>query len=268
MFDHVAPLVPLQRKENPSIGRKGSQNEAMRPNNAWREDMFAMSRNGGSGGEAPVQMKSAEEEQPAQKKEEEEKPAQMKSAEEEQPAQKKEEEEKPAQMKSAEEEQPAQKKEEEEKPAQMKSAEEEQPAQKKEEEEKPAQMKSHAAAQSHSPASKGRRTHMPAHVQRKMENNLGADFSNTRIHADSDNASRMKALAYTQGEDVYFARGQYDPESKKGQELLGHELHHVVQQREGRVQPNSKQQGVGVNNDHALEREADQKGKAAAEAVN
>jgi hypothetical protein len=42
----------------------------------------------------------------------------------------------------------------------------------------------------------------------------------------------------------------------------------VVQQREGRVQPNSKQQGVGVNNDHALEREADQKGKAAAEAVN
>ena len=43
------------------------------------------------------------------------------------------------------------------------------------------------------------------------------------------------AQAYTTGSDIHFAPGQYDPHSPAGQEVLGHELWHVVQQKEGRV---------------------------------
>ena len=94
-----------------------------------------------------------------------------------------------------------------------------------------------------------------------MEQGLGADFSNTRIHTDSEKASRLGAQAYTQGEDVHFAKGKYDPNSKQGQELIGHELQHVVQQREGRVKPNQDENGTPVNNDRGLEHEADSKAR-------
>ena len=44
------------------------------------------------------------------------------------------------------------------------------------------------------------------------------------------------ALAYTQGTDIHFAPGQFEPDTSAGQQLLGHELTHVIQQAEGRVQ--------------------------------
>ncbi len=66
----------------------------------------------------------------------------------------------------------------------------------------------------------------------------------------------MGALAYTQGNNVHFAPGQYNPSSQKGQELLGHELTHVVQQREGRVQPTKQGKGMSVNDSPVLEKEA------------
>jgi len=47
--------------------------------------------------------------------------------------------------------------------------------------------------------------------------------------------SSLGAQAYTQGTDIHFAPGQYQPSSQGGQELLGHELAHVVQQADGRV---------------------------------
>jgi len=85
------------------------------------------------------------------------------------------------------------------------------------------------------------------------------------IHKDSEQAPSLGALAYTQGNDVHFAPGQYDPGSQKGQELLGHELSHVVQQREGRVKPTTQGKGMPVNTDPALEKEADKQGKQAAQ---
>jgi hypothetical protein len=73
-------------------------------------------------------------------------------------------------------------------------------------------------------------------------------------------------LAYTQGNDIHFAPGQYSPETSKGQELLGHELTHVVQQRQGRVQPTKEQgKGLAINDNPALENEADRMGKKASE---
>ncbi len=106
---------------------------------------------------------------------------------------------------------------------------------------------------------------MPMALQAKMEKSFGADFSEVNIHANSAAATRVGALAYAEGEDVHFAPGQYDPQSSKGQELIGHELTHVLQQREGKVHPSGERAGFSVNVDKKLEREADEGGKAAAE---
>ena len=98
---------------------------------------------------------------------------------------------------------------------------------------------------------------MPTSLQAKMEAGFGADFSDVSIHPNSSRAVSMGALAYTQGRDIHFAPGQYDPHSRKGQELIGHELTHVVQQREGRVRATTTARGAPVSNDATLEAEAD-----------
>lgn len=109
-------------------------------------------------------------------------------------------------------------------------------------------------------------TGMPPNVQAKMEHALGADLSGVRIHTGPQ-ANAVGALAYTQGTDIHFAPGQYNPESRKGQELLGHELAHVVQQSEGRVTPTAElATGQSLNDSPALEQEADRLGKMAANA--
>ena len=106
---------------------------------------------------------------------------------------------------------------------------------------------------------------LPAKVQMKMENAFGQDFSNVNIHKDSKSATDVGALAYAQGNDVHFAPGQFKPNTQAGQELIGHELTHVVQQREGRVKPTTQAKGMPVNDDKGLEKEADDMGKMAAQ---
>ncbi len=109
---------------------------------------------------------------------------------------------------------------------------------------------------------------LPEPVQNKMEATMGADFSNVNIHPNSQQAQEVGALAYTQGNDVHFAPGQFDPNSHKGQSLIGHELAHVVQQRQGRVQATTQAKGLPVNDDQGLEKEADVIGEKAAMAAN
>lgn len=80
---------------------------------------------------------------------------------------------------------------------------------------------------------RGRGQPLDADVRRSMETGFGADFSAVRIHTDSEAQelnSRVQARAFTTGNDVFFQRGNYRPESSDGQELLAHELTHVVQQ--------------------------------------
>jgi hypothetical protein len=45
----------------------------------------------------------------------------------------------------------------------------------------------------------------------------------------------IQAKAFTTGQDVFFRQGAYDPGSRGGQELIAHELTHVVQQNGGAV---------------------------------
>jgi Domain of unknown function (DUF4157) len=103
---------------------------------------------------------------------------------------------------------------------------------------------------------------LPKDVRSKMENAFGADFSDVRVHIGHE-ATSLGAIAYTWGTNIHFAPGQYNPHTIQGQKLLGHELWHVLQQKQGRVR-NPFGGGVAVVQDHALEAEADRMGIKAA----
>ncbi len=103
---------------------------------------------------------------------------------------------------------------------------------------------------------------LPASVRGRMEAALGADFSAVRVHVGPQ-AQRIGAVAFTTGTDIYFAPGRYQPDTLPGQQLLGHELAHVVQQRQGRVR-HPTGVGLAVVQDRALEAEADRLGQRAA----
>jgi len=90
---------------------------------------------------------------------------------------------------------------------------------------------------------KGSGQSMSDSVRQPMEQAFGADFSGVKIHTDSqsDQLNRsIQAKAFTTGKDVFFRQGTYDPGSQGGQELLAHELTHVVQQTGGQVAPIQK----------------------------
>jgi GNAT superfamily N-acetyltransferase len=103
---------------------------------------------------------------------------------------------------------------------------------------------------------------LPEAVRQRMESVFGATFGDVRIHVGHE-ATTIGALAFTIGSDLYFAPGQYNPQTMQGQQLLGHELTHVVQQRAGRVR-NPLGSGVAVVQDPALEAEAERMGMRAA----
>jgi hypothetical protein len=96
-----------------------------------------------------------------------------------------------------------------------------------------------------------------------MEAVFGVPFADVRVHLGPQAAS-LGALAFAQGSDLYFAPGQYNPDSPHGQRLLGHELAHVVQQRTGRAR-NPFGSGIAVIQDLALEAEAERMGLRAAQ---
>ena len=105
---------------------------------------------------------------------------------------------------------------------------------------------------------------LPGDVQAKMEGAFEQDFSSVKVF-EGPQASQIGALAYAQGEELHFAPGQLNPGTGPGQQLLGHELAHVVQQRAGRVgAPTGTANGVAINSDPSLEREADSAGARAA----
>ncbi|MBD2358718.1 DUF4157 domain-containing protein [Tolypothrix sp. FACHB-123] len=89
---------------------------------------------------------------------------------------------------------------------------------------------------------RGKGKPLPDPVRSSMENAFGADFSGVKIHADThaDKLNRsIQARAFTTGQDVFFRHGEFALGSKRGQELLAHELTHVVQQNGNAVQPKS-----------------------------
>lgn len=91
---------------------------------------------------------------------------------------------------------------------------------------------------------------MAPQVQRLMEHGFGADFSSVRIHDDGqadDLSRRIQARAFTTGNDVFFQRSQYNPATTSGQQLLAHELAHVVQQGGARTRPEGVARSIATD---------------------
>ena len=77
---------------------------------------------------------------------------------------------------------------------------------------------------------------LPSALRAFFEPRFGVDFSRVRVHADAESAaaaSGLRARAYTIGDEIVFAEGEYAPHSSQGRRLLAHELTHVVQQSGG-----------------------------------
>lgn len=80
-------------------------------------------------------------------------------------------------------------------------------------------------------------------------------MSDVRVHRNSGKAAELDALAYAQGNEIHLGPGQ--------EQHLPHEAWHVVQQKQGRVKPTMQMADVQINNDSALETEADVMGASA-----
>lgn len=97
--------------------------------------------------------------------------------------------------------------------------------------------------------SKGSGRPMSENTRAEMESSFGVDFSDVRIH-DNSNAVEMNkglnAQAFAHGSDIYFNSGKYDPESTSGKHLLAHELTHTVQQGSSNLKKKPQQGGAGA----------------------
>jgi len=76
-------------------------------------------------------------------------------------------------------------------------------------------------------------------LRQDMEHRFGHDFSQVRVHTGGDaeqSAQDVTAHAYTVGHDIVFDANQYRPDKRRdGQNLLAHELAHVVQQNQASI---------------------------------
>ena len=97
---------------------------------------------------------------------------------------------------------------------------------------------------------------MPDNLKSGIENLSGYSMDDVKVHYNSSQPAQLNALAYAQGTDIHIASGQ--------EKHLAHEAWHVVQQKQGRVKPTMQmKQGIPVNDDKGLEKEADDMGAKA-----
>lgn len=113
-------------------------------------------------------------------------------------------------------------------------------------------------AENQSAAAMGRSVSMPASLRQRMENSFGADFSGVKFIESQQVADNGADAVTLGGGKVGFAPGKLDFTSKQGQELIGHELAHVVSHARGEVT------GRGFLGNASLEAQADRQGEMAA----
>jgi len=98
---------------------------------------------------------------------------------------------------------------------------------------------------------------LDSRVQSQMSSAFSYDFSEVRVHSDSQSAAfsaDLNAKAFTIGRDVAFGSGEYRPGTPAGDMLIAHELAHVVQQGGSQA---SAPLAKSSTNDSPLERDAD-----------
>lgn len=124
---------------------------------------------------------------------------------------------------------------------------------KREEEKEPFQLKSKGASSLDNPEpfqlKQENQTGMSDRLKSGVEKLSGVAMDDVRVNFNSEKPAQMKALAYAQGSEIHLGPGQ--------EKHLPHEAWHVAQQKQGRVSANKQFKGGVLNDDPALEREAD-----------
>ncbi len=101
-------------------------------------------------------------------------------------------------------------------------------------------------------------TPLDSGTQQFMESRFDYDFSGVRVHTDAaaaQSARDIDARAYTAGNDIAFAPGEYAPQTPYGRYLLAHELAHVTQGVE--TEPAAPVSNPGDAAEHAADRAAE-----------
>lgn len=83
----------------------------------------------------------------------------------------------------------------------------------------------------------------------EMEDRMGADLGGPRIHTDAEAgeaAASLGARAFTVGQDIFFAPGEYRPNTVEGRHLIAHELTHTIQQGGGSARAKRVQRKQGA----------------------
>jgi hypothetical protein len=101
----------------------------------------------------------------------------------------------------------------------------------------------------------GKRGKLPHGLKRGIERLSGVAMDDVTVHTDSPEPARYRALAYARGAEIFVGPGQ--------EQHLPHEAWHVVQQKQRRVRPTLRSLGAPVNDDRALEHEAQTMGEQA-----
>jgi hypothetical protein len=115
----------------------------------------------------------------------------------------------------------------------------------------------HGPAEQTASSVKRNETGLPDKLKNGVEALSGISMDNVRVHYNSSRPAQLQAHAYAQGSDIHLAPGQ--------ERHLPHEAWHVVQQAQSKVKPTMQLKiGVMVNDDQALEHEADAMGARAA----
>lgn len=74
---------------------------------------------------------------------------------------------------------------------------------------------------------------LPLGVRRFMEPRFRVDFSKVKVHT-GDKAAKLNrqvsAQAFAVGNDVFFGKDKFQPDTRDGKELIAHELTHTIQQ--------------------------------------
>tara|TARA_X000000950_G_C13852198_1_gene634972 strand:- start:270 stop:1715 length:1446 start_codon:yes stop_codon:yes gene_type:complete len=97
-------------------------------------------------------------------------------------------------------------------------------------------------------------TGLPDNLKSGIEKLSGIPMDDVKVHRNSDKPAQLNAHAYAQGNEIHLGSGQ--------EKHLPHEAWHVVQQKQGRVQPNKQLKSkVSINDDEGLEKEADIMGR-------
>ncbi|TVQ11345.1 MAG: DUF4157 domain-containing protein [Bacteroidetes bacterium] len=219
----------LQPKENDTIQKQEEEEELQMQEEEEEEELLQPKEND------TIQKQEEEEELQMQEEEEEEELLQPK---ENDTIQKQEEEEEEMLQMQEEEEEPLQMMEdyEEEEPLQMQHEEEEELQ--LQQDRKGGVVNDTLSGQIKNASGKGQP--LPETTNERMSDSFGVDFSQVKIHKDTDAVQMSRQLgaqAFTHGSDIFFNAGKYNPESTQGQRLLAHELTHVVQQRKDHAAP-------------------------------